>query len=94
VQRNRPRLVVVGEPPDPTNAPTGCPFTTRCPWVMDICRVEMPPHTPITTGGTVACHLQTTGPTLAGKTLADLPVPTEEGEAEGIKVAEVTTPSI
>ena len=31
---------------------------------MDICREEMPPHTPIEGGGTVACHLQTTGPKL------------------------------
>ena len=91
VQRNRPRLVVGGEPPDPTVALTGCPFTTRCPWVMEICTVEMPAHTPVEGGGTVACHLQTTGPTLAGRPLADLVLPGDDGTADATRVGEVTS---
>jgi oligopeptide/dipeptide ABC transporter ATP-binding protein len=92
VQRNRPRLVVGGDPPDPTALPPGCPFTARCPWVMDVCRVEMPAHTPVEGGGTVACHLQTTGPVLAGRPLADLEVPdSADGSSQGHRVGEVTS---
>ncbi|MBU1692528.1 MAG: ABC transporter ATP-binding protein [Verrucomicrobia bacterium] len=41
----RPRgqkLVLPGEPPSPLNPPPGCPFHTRCPKVMEICRKEYP----------------------------------------------------
>ena len=76
-QRGRTRMVVSGEPPDPSNPPPGCPFVTRCPWAMDICREEMPAHTPVDGGGTVACHLQTSGPKLAGAPVDELPIPEE-----------------
>ena len=36
-------------------APQGCPFATRCAWVMDTCRSRMPPPTPAAHGGQVAC---------------------------------------
>ncbi len=75
-QRGRQRIVLAGEPPDPSRPPAGCPFITRCPWAMDVCRDEMPAHTPVEGGGTVACHLQTTGPVLAGATIETLDVPT------------------
>ena len=42
---------------------------------MDVCRHEMPARTPVDGGGTVACHLQTTGPVLAGASVVALPVP-------------------
>ncbi|GAC1537291.1 MAG: dipeptide ABC transporter ATP-binding protein [Acidimicrobiales bacterium] len=71
----RHRLLLRGDLPDPANPPPGCPFNTRCPYVMDICRETMPEMTPVADGGEVACHLQTTGPTLAGGTLADLGLP-------------------
>ena len=74
-QRGRERIVLSGEPPDPARPPAGCPFVARCPWVMDVCHAEMPAHTPVAGGGTVACHLQTTGPTLAGATIETLDVP-------------------
>ncbi len=32
-----------GEIPSPMHPPSGCPFQTRCPKVMDICRREYPP---------------------------------------------------
>ena len=34
---------IPGQPPSPINVPPGCPFAARCPYVMDRCRVEMPP---------------------------------------------------
>lgn len=64
-----------GELPDPTNPPPGCPFQTRCHYAMDICRETMPPMTDVHAGGTVACHLQTAGPRLGGRTLEDTDVP-------------------
>lgn len=37
----------------------GCPFQTRCPHVMDVCRVAMPPMASTVDGVKVACHLVT-----------------------------------
>jgi len=36
-------------------APQGCPFATRCAWVMDTCRARMPPLARAAHGGQVAC---------------------------------------
>ncbi|MCI2416404.1 ATP-binding cassette domain-containing protein [Saccharopolyspora sp. K220] len=72
VQRQRERIVLPGDPPDPTNPPDGCAFHPRCPYAMDICRVEVPQPTPVDGGGTVRCHLHTSGPTLAGGSVIDL----------------------
>lgn len=69
VRTQRKRIVLSGEPPDPTRLPAGCPLATRCNYVMDICHVEMPPLTPVDGGGAVACHLQTSGMELKGKSL-------------------------
>lgn len=39
------RLVSIGgTPPDLLNPPVGCPFASRCPHTMTICKAEMPPH--------------------------------------------------
>jgi oligopeptide/dipeptide ABC transporter ATP-binding protein len=74
VQRQRARVVLSGEPPDPSNPPPGCPFAARCTYVMDVCRTTMPEPTPVDGGGIVACHLQTSGPVLGGRTLSALSV--------------------
>ncbi len=74
VQRQRARVVLSGEPPDPSNPPPGCPFAARCTYVMDVCRTTMPEPTPVDGGGIVACHLQTTGPALGGRSLSGLSV--------------------
>ena len=34
---------IPGQPPSPINPSAGCPFAARCPYVMDRCRIEMPP---------------------------------------------------
>jgi oligopeptide/dipeptide ABC transporter ATP-binding protein len=65
------RILLQGDLPDPANPPPGCPFQTRCPYAMDVCREQMPPMTEVDGGGEVACHLQSTGPTLNGASLAD-----------------------
>jgi peptide/nickel transport system ATP-binding protein len=41
-QRERERIILRGEVPDAVNPPSGCAFHTRCPLVMDVCRVEAP----------------------------------------------------
>lgn len=35
---------IPGLMPDPTDLPDGCPFSPRCPYVMDICKREFPPN--------------------------------------------------
>ncbi len=48
--------VVSGEPPDPINLPPGCPFLSRCPRALDICRKEKPQLKEVSKGRKVACH--------------------------------------
>lgn len=60
------------EPPSPANLPKGCPFANRCALVMDVCHTEMPGETEVVGGGTVRCHLHTSGPTLNGKSVVPL----------------------
>lgn len=71
LSRQRKRLVLQGEPANPLNPPSGCAFHPRCPFAMDICRTVTPASTPLKGGGSVACHLQTSGPVLAGKSLGE-----------------------
>lgn len=50
-----------GDVPSPLNPPTGCPFHTRCPVVMDRCRTHSPPRVEeaCAGGSRVAwCHLR------------------------------------
>jgi oligopeptide/dipeptide ABC transporter ATP-binding protein len=63
------RHLPVVELPTPTRLPSGCVFHTRCPYVMDVCRREVPEPTPVHAGGWVACHLQRSGPKLDGHSL-------------------------
>jgi peptide/nickel transport system ATP-binding protein len=42
-QPARERIILQGDVADPANAPAGCSFHPRCPYVADICRVEEPP---------------------------------------------------
>ena len=72
VEKTRKRVVLLGEPPDPTNLKPGCPFVSRCSYAMDICSTEIPEPTPVDGGGIVACHLQTSGPNLNGRSLLAL----------------------
>ena len=62
IQRARNRIILQGDIPDPLHPPTGCTFRTRCHHAMDICAQQQPVHTPLPTGGWVACHLHTTNP--------------------------------
>jgi oligopeptide transport system ATP-binding protein len=56
VEERRQRIILSGDPPSPANPPKGCPFHTRCPLVMDICRQEVPAWRQASPGHWVACH--------------------------------------
>ena len=57
VQRQKRRTVLQGEPPSPTDIPSGCAFHTRCPIAEHRCRIERPTLTARSDGARVACHL-------------------------------------
>ncbi len=46
-----------GAPPNLANPPSGCRFHPRCPYVMDICRTQVPEMLAIGDRHRVACHL-------------------------------------
>jgi oligopeptide/dipeptide ABC transporter ATP-binding protein len=52
---------IPGSPPDLREPPPGCRFHPRCPAVMDVCRVEVPPEVAFPDGVRVACHLYQAG---------------------------------
>ena len=54
--RERQRIVVGGEPPNPIDPPSGCVFHPRCPRSTDICRAIEPPLTRYPGGHLAACH--------------------------------------
>ncbi len=56
-ERARDRRTLSGEVPSPVNPPQGCRFHTRCPHVMDRCKLEEPRETRITQTHQVWCHL-------------------------------------
>jgi oligopeptide/dipeptide ABC transporter ATP-binding protein len=53
----RQRIILKGDVPSPSKPPTGCNFCTRCPKVMDICRIEVPEFRELAPGRFAACHL-------------------------------------
>ncbi len=57
-QRKRTRIILKGELPKPTAPPPGCPFHTRCPIAVPMCRESVPPLEQKRPGHWAACHLR------------------------------------
>ena len=51
---------LAGEIPSPINPPSGCRFHTRCPYVQDICKTDVPKWEEIAPKHFVACHFANT----------------------------------
>ncbi|MBP3414805.1 MAG: dipeptide ABC transporter ATP-binding protein [Clostridia bacterium] len=56
VARANKRIALSGDIPSPLNAPSGCPFRTRCAYATEQCACEMPEFKEVEKGHFVACH--------------------------------------
>jgi len=57
IEEKRERVILTGDVPSPENPPRGCPFHTRCPIAVELCRVDNPAWREIRPNHWVACHL-------------------------------------
>ncbi|MBQ9557888.1 MAG: ATP-binding cassette domain-containing protein [Clostridia bacterium] len=56
VARANKRIALTGDIPSPLNAPSGCPFRTRCSYATEHCAESMPEFNEVSSGHFVACH--------------------------------------
>jgi peptide/nickel transport system ATP-binding protein len=55
-RHGKSRTILRGEIPNPTDAPAGCRFCSRCPFADEACRSQIPKLKEIAAGHLVACH--------------------------------------
>lgn len=55
-QRESGRILLQGDLPNPANPPSGCRFHTRCPYVIDRCKTEIPQAQEYQPGHIAFCH--------------------------------------
>jgi peptide/nickel transport system ATP-binding protein/oligopeptide transport system ATP-binding protein len=51
------KILLSGDLPSPKNLPKGCKFSSRCPYVMDICHSVNPEYTVFSETQKAKCHL-------------------------------------
>jgi oligopeptide/dipeptide ABC transporter ATP-binding protein len=56
LERQRKRIILVGDVPSPVNPPAGCPFNPRCWRAQAICREVAPPLEAKRPNHLAACH--------------------------------------
>ena len=56
IARANQRIALQGDIPSPLNAPSGCPFRTRCQYATAKCAEAMPEFKEVSKGHFVACH--------------------------------------
>jgi peptide/nickel transport system ATP-binding protein len=52
----RERILLSGEIPSPLSPPSGCKFSSRCPYAQDLCREKRPELVSMSAERRVACH--------------------------------------
>ncbi|MCP4356927.1 MAG: ATP-binding cassette domain-containing protein, partial [Chloroflexi bacterium] len=57
LERRRRQFILKGDPPSPSNPPSGCVFHTRCPLSVEQCLTTIPEFREMRPGHFVACHL-------------------------------------
>lgn len=53
----RNRIILKGDIPSPANPPSGCKFHTRCPYMMPVCKSDIPEFKDRGNKHFAACHL-------------------------------------
>ena len=61
IAKNSQRIILEGDIPSPLNAPSGCPFRTRCRFAGKECAASMPSFKEVKPGHFVACHKVSSG---------------------------------
>jgi oligopeptide transport system ATP-binding protein len=55
IEATRQRIVLEGDVPSPINPPSGCPFHTRCPYAIEVCKQVVPQLVEIKPAHFAAC---------------------------------------
>jgi oligopeptide/dipeptide ABC transporter ATP-binding protein len=55
IEASRQRIMLEGDVPSSINPPAGCPFHTRCPYAIDVCKEVVPQLVEIKPAHFAAC---------------------------------------